>query len=84
MVDISIGWSTDDMRRSSMVSRALRISGDVRSMTAMRCATSACSSGLSPDRTSVALSLDRCASTTAITCGCSLLMKESSWRGSAR
>ena len=52
-------------------------------MTAIRCATSACSCGGSPDRTSEALSGVMWASTSAITCGCSSAMNERSWPGSA-
>ena len=82
--DISAGWSTDESLRSRVASTLRMISGDVRSMTAIRWATSACCSGGSPDSRSDALSAVMCASTSAITCGCSSAMKERSWAGSAR
>jgi hypothetical protein len=82
--DISAGWSMEDRRRSSVASTALMISGEVRSMTAIRWATSACMPGASPDRSSDALSGVMCASTSAITCGCSSTMNDRSCAGSAR
>ena len=82
--DISAGCSIDDSRRSRVASTALMISGEVRSMTAIRWATSACMSGARPESSSDALSGVMCASTSAITCGCSSMMNDRSCAGSAR
>ena len=82
--DISVGCSTEESLRSRIASTLRMISGDVRSMTAMRCATSACCSGGRPESSSDALSAVMWASTSAIICGCSSTMKERSWDGSAR
>ncbi len=49
--DRSAGCSTLDMRRCRIVSTLRTMSGDVRSIAAIRCATSACSAGGSLDRT---------------------------------
>ena len=52
-------------------------------MVAMRCATAACCSGAKPESTSADCAALRCASTRAMTCGCSSLRKVTSWRTSA-
>ncbi len=80
----SDGCSTEEVLRSRHFSSARSTSGEVRSITAIRWATSACRSGSRPDSTSVARSLGMCARITAITCGCSPEMNDRSWRGSAR
>ena len=82
--DISVGCSTDESLRSRVASTVRMISGEVRSMTAIRWATSACCSGGRPESSSDALSAVMWASTSAMTCGCSSAMKERSWAGSAR
>ena len=52
-------------------------------MTAIRCATSACSSGARPDRICEASAAGMWASTSAMVCGCSCWTNDSSCRGSA-
>ena len=67
-------WMTVDSLRSRIASTCSITSGDVRSIVAMRSATSRCCSSGSELMTIAAASGFMCASTSAIVCGCS------SWR----
>ena len=70
-VESSSGCSTVESLRCRASSTWRITSGEVRSMTAMRCATSDCTSGASPDRIDDASADGMCARTSAMVCGCS-------------
>jgi hypothetical protein len=82
---VVMSWcaSSEPIRRPSSSSTRRTISGEVRSIVAIRWATSACCSGAKPESTSADCAAVRWARTSAMICACSSLRKVTSCRTSA-
>ncbi len=83
IAEVSVGVSTADALRWRVSATTATTSGEARSMSAIRCATSACTSGGRPVMICDACSARRWAMTSAMVCGCSPLSRPTIWRASA-